>query len=571
MSFTSPLQSLLQARIDGIRDQFDAAVEQLTTVLNAIEEFSDGLADSASRPQSQRELLRTVRDFDWNLFSAPALRTAEPAWPESRRDDLRDCIEQLRGAVQQPGAMDGNVPDDVIARIELIRRELSEARLLRLQQWNRRADLVRTAAVVVAIATAAGTGFLALSSGLQVAHQQPLAPTPDYEPVNGLWQLKADAREGLMSRYGSALRQFSPMMVAPLTTLAPAPEARQSQRGDSEAGGYDAPIGATIKSLFEGEWETHLANRSYVYSEYLGVLVYRIRLLEQKPFPWDEVFPDPQHEVTVTHDSSNWTSRVLADIRHSGNAPLLIRAVARHGDYVLGAIEETVISAETSGVILLKPEWIYESRWAVEMNSEPQPQSAPGGVAPAQPPPGAVPLPDPNLERIEAGSVVEVVVEYEFVNGETHEKRMTFPLDDALLRVPREVKSVAAQNAVARLLGKATKIGEASIRVFAPVELEDIVEGEVRSSVVPINEFLAPGGRLAVRTKFMTNVSGRYEFRIAVDEATVSVHQADLLGTDIAIGSRGWLSVEEFRRIQTEHAASVEYRQRQASVDGSSP
>jgi len=97
-------------------------------------------------------------------------------------------------------------------------------------------------------------------------------------------------------------------------------------------------------------------------------------------------------------------------------------------------------------------------------------------------------------------------------------------------------------------MGKATTVGQHTIRIDVSVDVEGIREGEVRTTVMPVDRYLAARGHLAVYSQFSPKTSGVYKLAIDIDGRELGTNKIDVICPGISLSLP--LSPADFRDIQ---------------------
>lgn len=558
MGWSQPFLDLFLSRTSGLRAGFAAASAEITTIIACLDDLAEQQAASPTvQDQKLRKLKRSIRDVHWRAFDDLELTQASKR--RSRLRELRErfhaCVTRISQSVNAPTDLLAVGADDrIVEELLELRRQLGDEERLLLARWSAFTTGIR---YTVMFGTAAGTAFLVLYSGLVVQQFEPLAPTPEYELIGGVFRLRDAARDAITTRYSEYLSQN-------LQQISSLPSRLVGDAGDSTRTPFQTP--RTVESLFEHVCAFKLLNRSYVQSEYVGILTSRIRLVKREPFPWRDVFPqgDPprvRFEPTDGSHSIEWYP--MGSLINDGNAPVLVELTMKVNGEAIVTIRDRVLRTSDPLHPILDFDW--ESAGPTTALPELQPTMPENAVIPSLPeglvsptvpsPPEGFDSPPEIKDRLEAGTLVQVEWTYETLDGQRIEEHSTFELPVSLVRLrnprslsPGQLTSGSGIGVVAALMGKATTVGEHTIRVDLPLDVEGMREGEVRTTTMPIDQYLKGRGYLSIYSQFTPTVGGVYELVVEIDGRTFDGQRIAAMCPEVDVS--GTLTAGKFRLIQ---------------------
>src|SRR6185369_9837598 len=172
--------------------------------------------------------------------------------------------------------------------------------------------------------------------------------------------------------------------------------------------------------------------------------------------------------------------------------------------------------------------------------------------------------------HLAAGTKVEIEVTGETVDGKVFQQQFTTTLSAGLIQRGASIQrdSAAAPaggiEVLAALMGKATTVGEHSVRMDIPMDVEGITEGETRTTVMPVDRYLAARGRLAVYARFNPETSGCYEVAIGIDGREFEGHKIDVISPGTALTKP--LTVANFHAIQQQMKQAENNKKAQSTL-----
>lgn len=552
MPWTEPFLSLVESRIASVREAYDAATSEITAILKHLDEFAE--QPSASRDELTnclRKLERAIRDIRWSAFEG--LEVAQSGSHRTRLRGLRErvqkCINRISEAASQSIEFDASLAAQVTSELLELRQNLADEERRQLAKLVRWTFALRSAIALVVCGAAIATAFFMLYSGLTLEHFQPLSPSTDYEVHQDVYRMSGTARHAITTRYSEyltkPLQELSSIPTVVVTESEEKPKSDQSMLSSTLR---------PVSSLFHVVWETELVNRSYLHSEYVRTLLYQVRFLNRKPFPWDEVFSEPTARVSF-HPSEPHrfgSQPTLGYLKNEGKAPILLGVSVKAAGISVVEVNDFVLG--TSSPFGL---FVDSTNWSVPGSREPSTFGLPAfprlPTAPAPP----VPVPDPSAPpplRIEAGTVLEGHLIYETLDGKRFQESISITLPVTLERRSLSYAGApgpsggAGPDLLATLTGRATTVGEHTIRTNIAIDVAGIQEGEIRTVVIPVDRYLAARGHLAVYAQFNPSVCGVYQVTVNIDGRNFGSHKIDVLCPEMNVTWR--MTSEQFRTVQ---------------------
>ena len=572
MPWSEPFLDLVQSRIASVREAYDAATSEITTILNQLDDIPELPSASTDELANRlRKLERAIRDIRWSAFEG--LEVAQSARHRTRLRGLRErvqkCVARISEAARKSSGVDYSVAAQVTSELLELRQRLADEERRLLTKLSRWTFTLRLAVALVVCGAAAATAFFLLFSGMTIEHFQPLAPTADYELHGDVYRMTDTAKHAITARYSEYLTK-------PLQELSSLPSVVASEPDEKSKTDQSMRVASfrPVSSLFHVVWETELVNRSYLQSEYVRTLLYRVRLVNRKPFPWDDVFADPTARVSFhVVDQRVFTSQpVLGYVRNEGKAPVLMRVSVKANGIPVIEQHDHILGTSNPYVLFVDP-----ANWAIP-GSQFQPtfgQPIVPRIANAPVPALPVQVPDPSTPppmRIEAGTVLEGQLTYETIDGKSIEEPLSIRLPMTLERRSLSFAGApspsggAAPDMLATLTGRATTVGEHTMRANVAIDVEGIVEGEVRTAVVPVDRYLAARGHFAVYSQFTPNVCGVYQVSVSVDGRDFGSHMVDVISPEMNF--TWFMTAEQFKTIQQRFKESKAQKETHTTTKG---
>jgi hypothetical protein len=544
MSWIDPFTTLVESHVQSTHKEFESRRDQLNCLIKASDAFFDATnKEGNEKVDAWRALQRGVRDISWRklVMTTHWTRTAATLLTK-----LRATCQQIAAELQSSPEPDPPLAARLTLALLELRSGLDTTEQRDVQVYERLLPWLRWGGPLASLGAIVGPLILTYTAGLQHLRDRPVLPmqSVDESDLESIQKAQIKAVREVMSK-------GVPLPALPASLTEPPAEPGGPRKGN-ELSMPGLFADDRVDRILSGVWEFEFINASYLRSEYIGIVECWMELIEEKPFPWQDIFIDFNIDIGCFQENNTvWL------VNHSNSPVLVTGGVYRQGHLTLPLVN-TVMQAREEINLTSLPVAASIGEGPVEVRPAPVP---PAESAQLAPPPSIVSSQSQALTPIQASgppadaqlpaNKIEAKLRIETIDGRILDRSISIEQ-----RVPRSYPCAPAaiapiSGAIAAALGKQEKFGVETLHAATSIDINDISESERRRVVIPINKFLLPRGVLSVRAGFVPKVSGTYRIVTCVNGYIREVARLQLLGCDIR-WQCGKLSLESFRSIQQE-------------------